>query len=149
MHVLVRASCCLYSYRGQAVFRVKDVPRLVIESFTLSSEHSALHVTIVVLLGFHGALMALRELQRMCWTRPPFGTLYSLPFCVDSCSGSVNAFHTYAKLDWVVWFALVLLPIACAAVGFWTNYDDSKHYRRHLQFLRLEFDTRLGMHSPR
>jgi hypothetical protein len=40
-------------------------------------------------------------------------------------------------------------PVLGIAVGFVVNAYDNFCYRRHLQFLRLEFDTRLGMHSPR
>jgi uncharacterized membrane protein len=42
-----------------------------------------------------------------------------------------------------------VLPILGIILGYICNIIDDKWYRRHLQFLRLEFDTRLGMHSPR
>lgn len=57
--------------------------------------------------------------------------------------------HTYAQLDWPVWLLMVGLPLLGVALGVLINRDDDHHYRRYLQFLRLEFETRLGMHSPR
>ena len=55
----------------------------------------------------------------------------------------------FASLHWSIWVAIGVFQMVGVMVGFIVNYFDSKHYRRHLQFLRLEFDTRLGMHSPR
>lgn len=57
--------------------------------------------------------------------------------------------HTYQQLDWPVWVLMALLPVLGVLFGVLVNRDDERHYRRYLQFLRLEFDTRLGMHSPR
>jgi len=48
-----------------------------------------------------------------------------------------------------VWLLLLLLTLLGAASGGLVNSADDKFYRRYLQLLRLEFDTRLGMHSPR
>lgn len=55
----------------------------------------------------------------------------------------------YAEMDREVWIAMSLLSVAGVCVGFAVNWSDKFSYQRHLQFLRLEFDTRLGMHSPR
>ena len=57
--------------------------------------------------------------------------------------------HTYWELHWAVWVTMFVLPILGILLGAVINQLDDYHYRRHLQFLRLEFDTRLGMHSPR
>lgn len=59
-----------------------------------------------------------------------------------------NAFK-YSSLDFIVWILMCVLPFIGILVGSLVNYFDKVHYRRYLQFLRLEFDTRLGMHSPR
>jgi hypothetical protein len=56
---------------------------------------------------------------------------------------------SYLELDWIVWFALFILPVLGVFLGALVNTYDNKSYRRFLQYLRLEFDTRLGMHSPR
>ena len=56
---------------------------------------------------------------------------------------------SYSELHWQVWLVLLLPPLLLGALGSSLNLRDDKFYRRHLQFLRLEFDTRLGMHSPR
>jgi hypothetical protein len=55
----------------------------------------------------------------------------------------------YAEMDNEVWIAMGICPLVGLAVGHAVNSDDNFNYQRHLQFLRLEFDTRLGMHSPR
>ena len=57
--------------------------------------------------------------------------------------------HNYANLHWVVWLAMFILPLLGIVLGLIINRHDNHNYRRYLQFLRLEFDTRLGMHSPR
>jgi hypothetical protein len=56
---------------------------------------------------------------------------------------------SYAALHVWVWLLLLLLTLLSAASGGLVNSADDKFYRRYLQLLRLEFDTRLGMHSPR
>ena len=67
---------------------------------------------------------------------------------IDGGSGGYDA-HSYVRLDWFVWALMFLLPLGGVLLGMRVNKDDDHHYRRYLQFLRLEFDTRLGMHSPR
>lgn len=57
--------------------------------------------------------------------------------------------HNYANLHWIVWLAMFILPLLGIVLGLIINRHDNHSYRRYLQFLRLEFDTRLGMHSPR
>eukprot|EP01041_Mallomonas_annulata_P015216 gene15216-32237_t len=60
-----------------------------------------------------------------------------------------DGFIGYTYLDTSVWVMLVILPLLGLSLGYVCNSIDDKWYKRHLQFLRLEFDTRLGMHSPR
>ena len=55
----------------------------------------------------------------------------------------------FTHLDWVLWVVMLLLPLVGAVVGLMDAADDGVGYKRLLHFLRLEFDTRLGMHSPR
>jgi hypothetical protein len=50
---------------------------------------------------------------------------------------------------WILCLAMVLGPLGGLAVGVAVNAADMSWHVRHLKFLRLEFDTRLGMHSPR
>jgi hypothetical protein len=57
--------------------------------------------------------------------------------------------EAYGGFDWIVWVVLVLMPLISGILGSLLNERDGKAYKRYLQFLRLEFDTRLGMHSPR
>jgi hypothetical protein len=95
---------------------------------------SALAVCLV-----HACVLGLREMYRI----DHFGSDDTSP------TTSVQNHHTYVRLDYVVWIAMFVLPSLGVLVGVLVNADDKHHYRRYLQFLRLEFDTRLGMHSPR
>jgi uncharacterized membrane protein YjgN (DUF898 family) len=55
----------------------------------------------------------------------------------------------YTSLNWTVWVALLLLPVGGIFVGGIANAHDDRHHKRYLQFLRLDFETKLGQHSPR
>ena len=55
----------------------------------------------------------------------------------------------YSNMPMIVYMLLLVLPLLCAFLVYPLNEYDDNHYRRYLNFLRLEFDTRLGMHSPR
>jgi hypothetical protein len=55
----------------------------------------------------------------------------------------------YTYLDYIVWISVGVLPLGAWALALWCNSDDDEQYKNYLSFLRLDFDTRLGMHSPR
>lgn len=55
--------------------------------------------------------------------------------------------YHYMRYD--VWLAIVAFTFFGFLVGAVVNMLDDKSYRRYIQFLRLEFDTKLGMHSPK
>lgn len=64
--------------------------------------------------------------------------------------GSLNGIQAYGLLDWSVWVAaIVICPTISIVLCIELNKHDGTAYKRYLQYLRLEFDTRLGMHSPR
>eukprot|EP01034_Spumella_vulgaris_P022405 gene22405-28527_t len=96
-------------------------------------------VSFVALL--HVAIMTVRAVLRECSVDD---RLY--PYC-DAID--LSAFHTYHKLDSIVWVLMAVLPVIGVLQGYLLNMFDNRSYRRYLQFLRLEFDTKLGMHSPR
>jgi hypothetical protein len=48
-----------------------------------------------------------------------------------------------------MWIAMAVAPFISYLIGIIVNAYDDVSYRRYMLFLRLEFDTRLGMHSPR
>ena len=65
-------------------------------------------------------------------------------------SNPFQGLQAYADLNWYVWLTMmVVMPLVGIIISITVNQQDDKAYRRYLQFLRLEFDTRLGMHSPR
>lgn len=56
----------------------------------------------------------------------------------------------FSNLHFSCWLALfVFCPFLNILIGAAINGHDVQLRDRHLQFLRLEFDTKLGMHSPR
>lgn len=56
----------------------------------------------------------------------------------------------FSNLHFSCWLALfVFCPFLNVLIGAAINGHDVQLRDRHLQFLRLEFDTKLGMHSPR
>ena len=62
----------------------------------------------------------------------------------------IGGVQAYSLLDWPLWIsALFLFPLGGIFSSIAINKYDGTAYRRYLQYLRLEFDTRLGMHSPR
>ena len=61
----------------------------------------------------------------------------------------VGGFARWQQSDLQVWVAMFVFPFLEIAVGIWVNGSDDQSYKRYLQYLRLEFDTRLGMYSPR
>lgn len=64
-------------------------------------------------------------------------------------SSSSGAVYLWAEVEWPVWLVLFVLPVLVVVVGVLVNRLDAWHFQRFMQFLRLEFDTRLGMHSPK
>jgi hypothetical protein len=54
--------------------------------------------------------------------------------------------HMHTIYLFVIMIVLLLIQFI---VSLFINHHDEFYYRRYLQFLKLEFDTRLGMHSPR
>ncbi len=55
----------------------------------------------------------------------------------------------YANLHLAVWLAIAVGFVATFLVGLIVNAHDEKRHRQEMQFRRLDFDTKLGMHSPR
>ena len=63
---------------------------------------------------------------------------------------NIGGIQAYGLIGWPVWVASIfLLPLGGIFSSVIVNRYDGTAHRRYLQYLRLEFDTRLGMHSPR
>lgn len=72
--------------------------------------------------------------------------------CIHICSAAArhHGLDMYLHMHYTVWVALVALPVAAgSALALTLNAVDRTAYRRHVTMLRLEFDTKLGMHSPK
>lgn len=48
-----------------------------------------------------------------------------------------------------LWLIMLLLPIVVLAIGELMKLQDKEVHDRHMRYLRAEFNTRLGTHSPR
>jgi hypothetical protein len=69
--------------------------------------------------------------------------------CIVRACTRHDGLTQYRNMSWVVYVVIFVAPICFGVISFLLNEHDVFFYRRHLNFLRLEFDTRLGMHSPR
>ena len=101
----------------------------------------------------HGGYASLLGAEPSCAYYPPPSPPTTAAAAAAAAAAAQNPFvglQAYADLGWGVWLtAAVAMPLLGAAVSVAVNQHDDRFYRRYLQFLRLEFDTRLGMHSPR
>lgn len=70
-------------------------------------------------------------------------------FCASRAALREDGFAQYHYMRYDVWLAMVVFPLFGLVIGTFVNALDEKGYRRYMQFLRLEFDTKLGMHSPK
>ncbi len=111
---------------------------------------------MVVILIVHGLVMIWRSSLRHCMmgeqaTSMLVGSEYcDEEYMDDDSSHGSGGNASYLHLHFAVWIVLLSSSIGLNGVcGFVVNLYDRYHYRRYTQFLRLEFDTRLGMHSPR
>ena len=96
-------------------------------NFPTINTHFIYYMSIIIMIIIHGTYLGIRAYLR----------------------NDLDKSYNYQDLDWIVWFFIFLFPLLGVLIGIRVNVDDDWHYRRHLQFLRLEFDTKLGMHSPR
>jgi magnesium-transporting ATPase (P-type) len=86
--------------------------------------HPTLYLCILFVCSLHAVAMGIRA-----WMR--------------------DGFQEYRNLDYAVWLVLIVATLGTFFVGLAVNAHDEKRHRRLMQFLRLDFDTKLGMHSPR
>lgn len=95
-----------------------------LDKFPTPTSHIYYYLVIVLLIGIHIVVVVIRGYLR------------------DNLS-------SFMHLGWLLWVMLVTLPVLQIAIGMLVNRHDNYYYARHLQYLKLEYDTRLGMHSPR
>lgn len=78
------------------------------------------------------------------------GTILTVKHVLRSLLYSSNESLGYGDVHYIVYFLIPLLNMIGMLINsIYINSYDFASYRRYQQFLRLEFDTRLGMHSPR
>ena len=62
---------------------------------------------------------------------------------------SRESLHMLAHVEWDTWVVITVMPWLGLLLGEYVKRQDKRIYDRFVQFLRLEFNTRLGTHSPR
>jgi len=53
------------------------------------------------------------------------------------------------SVEWDTWLVITVMPWINLLVGEYVKRQDKRIFDRFVLFLRLEFNTRLGTHSPR
>lgn len=96
-------------------------------------------------------IMTYRALLRSCFQDVDYSSVLLLSgMDCDVMQTSDSHFASYSHMHWTCWVMMfIVAPLLNLLVAEYVNAQDLKLRTRHLQFLRLEFDTRLGMHSPR
>ena len=126
-----------------------------LKGFPMPSNYIEFYSILILLCLIHVGIMVYRDSLRSCLGNSSAIAFLSGIDCSNPIYGSnasaynnTDRYH-YTDLHYSVYIVLVLSGVLSFCTGFYINQDDYHHYRRYLQFLRLEFDTRLGMHSPR
>ena len=136
LHVIVQVSTMLE--RGQKL-----------SAFPRPHTHMVLYGAVAFVLGVHALFVSSRAMLRShghdsnhhCELRHQSNNT------VTVVGG--DGISAFVQVSWVVYLLMVALPSCGVLASCSLNDFDRKSYTRYLQFLRLEFDTRLGMHSPR
>eukprot|EP01039_Chlorochromonas_danica_P003638 gene3638-3983_t len=103
------------------------------------------YFSLVLVLLLHVLITSLRAALRTCIFHSSSAHWLSGLDCSSGSQGNAS----YKNIHGLVWATLFIMVAMNLVGGLMVNHYDGHFYRRHLQFLRLEFDTRLGMHSPR
>lgn len=121
---------------------------LCFRGYSLSKErlHNTMYFfTILVVLCTYCILMFLRSSWRNC----QHGRSHGFYEGMDCTTVGSQEYVGYASVPISAWICFAFTAILAIVVAEVVNNYDIKFYQRHMQFLRFEFDTRLGMHSPR
>ena len=99
--------------------------------------HPWLYIAILIIFIIHIIVLIIRQILRT--------NMYTN----DTNTNIYNNSYYYKEVDYRVWIALCLMPVCGVAIGLWTNYYDNIQYKRYMQYLRFDFETKLGQYSPR
>ena len=70
--------------------------------------------------------------------------------CIPESTRSFNQFRWLSEADAVVWICgFLIFPFISVCISEITKRNERKWYYKNMQRLRLLFETRLGMYSPR
>ena len=86
--------------------------------------HRSLYMCVLATTSVHALLIALRAYLR-------------------------GGIEDFTSLHYSLWILITIFSLGGFFVGYAVNAHDSKRHNMALQFARLDFDTKLGMHSPR
>ena len=102
--------------------------------------HPWLYIAILIIFIIHIIILIIRQILR--------ANMYN-NYSNTTNNTMYNNSYYYKDVDYRVWIALCLLPVCGVAIGLWTNYYDNIQYKRYMQYLRFDFETKLGQYSPR
>lgn len=91
-------------------------------------------------------------LARSCFSRgfsTPFRCLRGQMLHLWVAAAARGTLRLLFECRWEPLVAGVACPLLVLGVGELLKRNDARVYNRYITLLRLEFDTRLGMHSPR
>jgi hypothetical protein len=89
------------------------------------------------------SVLAQPPFKNIVWLGGVFVAL-SLQFVYSMLSAD-----SFTWVPWEMWLVIFLWPVFVLAINEKVNAYDARTYDRYVKFLQLEFDTRLGMYSPR
>ncbi len=84
-----------------------------------------------------------------CLPCPGFVVFCSqVAFCLIHTS-IVGCDNVFLGFSWRVWTVATLWPVAGFLLVWWVKARDVARFQRVMRRLRIHFDTKLGMYSPR
>lgn len=77
-----------------------------------------------------------------------FVLVVALQFCFCAVSLSPNGPFALARIPWYVYFLGFIFPLILVPMQELVKLHDEKEFTRFQKRSKLEFSTKLGMHSP-
>jgi hypothetical protein len=142
---------------GQAVTLTERCPHVAREAFGFPVPrvprpwtHPYFFLSSLGCLAIHAAVLFIRSRNRLSSAAALIrADLTGLSVTDVSSLSAACGLGQWQRLDAVVWAVVLIAPAFGAACGLVAASIDGAVHRKHLQFLGLEFGTRLGQWSPR
>ena len=94
------------------------------------------------------SIFSMSPLSNSVWV---IGAFFTLLFQALHTTIRIRLFtkKTISWVPWKLWLLIFTWPAISLAIGERVKAEDARKHNLHLNFLRLDFSTRLGMYSPR